>query len=192
MTNYPSKTLSDAVFLLNAENCLLKWLPKKGHERNSRYALFLPVIGYHFKNLINIFKDILTMNLAFRTLQREKYLTYKMINYGECKAKRPQQLSGALLVFFSLYRFCCCDEVFVFDFFHSASFFVVVHYWVNYGYYSWAIELKNCLLFCIFTMYLIHSQLFIRAMLFRLGGEIAYLHRAKKAVLIYSGSITGE
>lgn len=63
------KTLSDAVFLLKAENCLLKWLPKKGDERISRDALFFPVICYHSKIPVNIVKDILAMNLAFRSLR---------------------------------------------------------------------------------------------------------------------------
>ena len=37
MTNYPTKDTLDVVFLLNAENCLLKWLGKeKKGERNIR------------------------------------------------------------------------------------------------------------------------------------------------------------
>lgn len=112
-------------------------------------------------------------------------MTYKMISYGEYKAKWPQQFSGALLVSFGLYRF----EVvagFLFLVFFLVCIFSLLLFIIefNYSYCSWVIELKNHLSSCIFTLYLIHSQLFISA---RLGSEIAYLHRAKKAVSIIQG-----
>lgn len=113
------------------------------------------------------------------------YLTYKMINYGECQAKWLQQFSGALLVSLNHYRlfYSCGGGIFKLCLFSLFLFFIEF----NYSYCLWAVELKNHLLSCIFTLYLIHSQLFISAMLFRLGSEIAYLHRAKKAVSFTEG-----
>lgn len=87
-----------------------------------RYASFLTVIWYILQNPVNKFKDMLAMNLAFRSLGGKKgYLTHKMINYGEYKAKWLQQFSSALLISFNLYRlfYCCGGGVF---FPHSASF----------------------------------------------------------------------
>lgn len=157
--------------------------PTKKDKGNSRYALFLPFIFYHSKNPVNIFKDILTMNLDFRSLgDKKQYLTYKMIHYGEYKANwlailwcsvgflQPLQVMLLRWGFLFLFLFSLCI--------FSLSFFIIEF---NYSYYLWAIELKNHLLSCIFSLYLIYSQLFISAMLLRLGSKIAYLHRAKKA-----------
>lgn len=120
----PGKALSDAVFLLKAENCLLKWLPREGDERISRDALFFPVIYYHSKIPVNIVKNILATNLAFRSLKGWEGIWHTkwsiMVN-----AKWPQQFSRALLVSFSLSRFCCYDGLFVLGWFfpfHFASF----------------------------------------------------------------------
>lgn len=84
-----------------------------------RCALFVPVISCTIQNPVNIFKDILTEFSLYISPGGKRYLTHKMINYGEYKTKWLQQFSGALLVPFNLYRlFCCCGG----DFFHSESF----------------------------------------------------------------------
>lgn len=110
--------------------------------------------------------------LSLYALWEKRYLTYRTVDYGDCKASWLQQFSGAPL-FPSVFTVCvtvvgvgfCYSSLYIFSLF---LFFIEF----NYSYCSWAVELKDHLLSCIFTWHLIHAQLFISAMLFRLGSEI--------------------
>lgn len=152
---------------------------------------YFSVICYILQNPVNIFKNVLTMNLAFRSLGRKTGIWY--IKWSiKVNAKHsgfsnslvfcrfPSIFSGCL----AIVEFCCCYHCFFLLCIFSLSLFFIEF---NYSYCSWAVGLQNHLLSCMFTLYLIHSQLFVSAMLFRLGSEIAYLHRAKKAVSFTQG-----
>lgn len=162
------------MFLLNAENCLLKWLPKKRRWKkfeDLRCAFFLPVICYTLQNPVNIFKDILTLSLAF-ILFGEKISNVQDDRLWWLQSGTASAALRALL-FASILTVCvtvvgvgfCSFSLYIFSLF---LFFIEF----NYSYCSWTVELKNHLLSCIFTRHLIHAQLFIGAMLFRLGSEI--------------------
>lgn len=187
------KTFSDAVFPLNAENCLLKWLPhmeKKWkwkkfevHFISLRHLLSTPKFSKYIQGHID-------REFSLYIPQGEKgYLTHKMINYGECKAKWLQQFSGALLVPFNLYRlFCsCCGDFF----FNSASFLfscsllslitLIVH-----GLLS--LKIICCLVYlpCSYSFTAVHQCHAIQT------GEWNHLSlQSKGSIFIYSRSIKG-
>ena len=133
------------------------------------------------------------MNWGFRSLGRKNNIRYIkwpiMVNVKQSGCSNSLVFSwfpsifpgcSAIVVVFCCCCYCCFFLLCIFSLF---LFFIEF----NYSYCSWAVELQNHLLSCMFTLYLIHSQLFVSAMLFRPGSEIAYLHRAKKAVSFTQG-----
>lgn len=88
MTNYPSKDTFRYCVSIKCRKLPAKMTtPKRRSQKKFEVCFNLPIHFYHSKNPVNRFKDILTMNLDFRSLGGIKQcLTYKMINYGEYKA----------------------------------------------------------------------------------------------------------
>lgn len=68
MTNYTRKDTFRCCVSIKCRKLPAKMTTKEGDERNLRCVLFFPGICYTLQNQVNIFKDILTMNLAFRLL----------------------------------------------------------------------------------------------------------------------------
>lgn len=163
------------MFLLNAENCLLKWLPKKKEMKEIwefEVCFFSPSHLLYTPKSSKYIQGHIDHEFSLYTLWGKRYLTYKMIDYGDCKATWLQQFPGALL-FPSILTVCVTAAVVGFCYFSLYIFSLFLFFTeFNYSYCSWTVELKNHLLSCIFTRHLIHAQLFISATLFRLGSEI--------------------
>lgn len=156
------------MLLLNAQNCLPENTAKKGDERKLR---IWDVLSFS-QSLLTTPKSSKYIlghtdhEFSLYTLWGKRYLTYKTIDYGDCKATWLSKFSGAL-PFPSVFTVCvtavrvgfCYFSLYIFSLF---LFFIEF----NYSYCSWAVELKDHLLSCIFTWHVIHAQLFISATLF--------------------------
>lgn len=193
MTNSSSKDILRCCVSIKCRKLPAKMATKKRRWKkfeDLRYAFYLPVICYTFQNPVNIFKDILTVSLAF-ILLGEKEIWHTRWSIMVTAKQRGFSNSLVLCCFPSVFPGCvavvvvgCCYfSLYIFSLF---LFFIEL----NYSYCSWTVELKNHLLSCIFTWHLIHAQLFINAMLFRLGSEIFTKERKQFHLLkIHKGRI---
>lgn len=169
--------------------CSNDYVKKKKYERNIRYALFLAHLLYtpksskyiqgHIDHEVSLYSDPLGGKGIFDIWSIMVNAKQSGFSNSLVFCWFPSVFTGCFAIVVVFCR-CCFFPLCIFSLFLFFREF-------NYSYCSWAVELKNHLLSCIFTLYSIHSQLFISAMLFRPGSEIAYLYRAKKAVSFTQG-----
>lgn len=122
MTNYPSKDTFRCCVSIKCRKLPAEMTTKKRRWKkfeDLRYALSLPVICYTLQNPVNIFKDILTLNLTFGSLGENDIWHIKwsiMVN-----AKQSGFSNSLVLCWFPSITTGCFTFVVV-GFFNSASF----------------------------------------------------------------------